>query len=73
MTGECTNADAGYGEWHLNDGSGIGVIDDVGYDAIGDSLTADGGATYAPLLRRVVRTVCWSELLRVRRMEVVAT
>ncbi|MBN31176.1 MAG: hypothetical protein CL845_04165 [Crocinitomicaceae bacterium] len=50
MTGECANADAGYGEWHLNDGSGIGVIDDVGYDAIGDSLTADGGATYAPLL-----------------------
>lgn len=50
MTGECANADAGYGEWHLNDGSGIGVIDDIGYDAIGDSLTADGGATYAPVL-----------------------
>ena len=50
MTGECTNADAGYGEWHLNDGSGIGTIDDIGYDAIGDSLTADGGNTYAPLL-----------------------
>ena len=30
MTGECTNADAGYGEWHLNDGSGIGVIDGTG-------------------------------------------
>ena len=73
MTGECTNADAGYGEWHLNDGSGIGVIDDIGYDAIGDSLTADGvqrthlfgGRTFVP---------CgWSELLRVRRLEVVAT
>ena len=50
MTGECTNANAGYGEWHLNDGSGVGVIDDIGYDAIADSLSADGGATYAPLL-----------------------
>ncbi|MBO73731.1 MAG: hypothetical protein CMD33_00480 [Flavobacteriales bacterium] len=52
MTGECANADAGYGEWHLNDGSGIGVIDDIGYNAIGDSLSADGGATYAPLLEQ---------------------
>ena len=52
MTGECVNADAGYGEWHLDDGSGIGVIDDIGYDAISDSLSADGGATYAPLLEQ---------------------
>lgn len=49
MTGECVNADAGYGEWHLNDGSGIGVIDDIGYNAIGDSTTADG-STYVPIL-----------------------
>ena len=52
MTGECVNAAAGYGEWHLNDGSGIGVIDDIGYDAISDSISADGGATFAPLLEQ---------------------
>ena len=49
MTGDCVNADAGYGEWHLDAGSGIGSIDDVGYDAIGDSLTNDGVA-FVPLL-----------------------
>ena len=49
MTGECVSPDAGYGEWHLNDGSGIGVIDDIGYDAIGDSVSADG-TNYVPLL-----------------------
>lgn len=49
MTGECVSPDAGYGEWHLNDGSGIGVIDDIGYDAIADSVTSDG-TNYSPLL-----------------------
>jgi hypothetical protein len=49
MTGECVSADAGYGEWHLDAGSGIGVIDDVGYNAIDDSLTNDG-TTFVPVL-----------------------
>lgn len=51
MTGECVNPDAGYGEWHLNDGSGIGVIEDIGYDAIDDSLTNDG-TSYVPMLEQ---------------------
>ena len=51
MTGECVNADAGYGEWHLDDGTGVGVIDDIGYDAIDDSLTNDG-TSYVPLLEQ---------------------
>ena len=51
MTGECVSPDAGYGEWHLNDGSGIGVSDDIGYNAIIDSVTVDG-SNYAPLLEQ---------------------
>jgi len=49
MTGDCVSADAGYGEWHLDAGSGIGVIDDIGYNAIDDSLTNDG-STFVPVL-----------------------
>jgi hypothetical protein len=49
MTGDCVSADAGYGEWHLDAGAGIGAIDDVGYNAIDDSLTNDG-TTFVPVL-----------------------
>jgi predicted extracellular nuclease len=49
MTGDCVSADAGYGEWHLDAGSGIGVVGGIGYDAIDDSLTNDGTA-YVPVL-----------------------
>jgi predicted extracellular nuclease len=49
MTGDCVSADAGYGEWHLDAGAGIGVIDDIGYNAIDDSLTNDG-TTFVPVL-----------------------
>ena len=37
-----SNADAGYGEWLLDDGSGAGTVDDFAYDAVGDSLDVDG-------------------------------
>jgi hypothetical protein len=49
MRGDCVNADAGYGEWHLDSGSGIGVVDDIGYNAIDEMLTNDG-TTFVPLL-----------------------
>jgi predicted extracellular nuclease len=37
-----SNADAGYGEWILDDGSGAGAVDDFAYDAVGDSVDVDG-------------------------------
>ena len=37
-----SNADAGYGEWLLDDGSGAGTVDDFAYDAIEDSVDVDG-------------------------------
>ncbi len=49
MTGDCVSADAGYGEWHLDAGAGIGVVNDIGYSAIDDSLTNDG-TTFVPVL-----------------------
>ena len=53
MTGDCVSADAGYGEWHLGRGHPASdVIDDVGYDAIGDSLTNDGDDVCSP---------CWKK------------
>ena len=42
VTGVVTNADAGFGEWALSDGSGDLRVDDAGYDAIGAGLVALG-------------------------------
>ena len=42
MLAPVSNADAGYGEWLLDDGSGAGTVDDFAYDAVGDSLDVDG-------------------------------
>ena len=49
-----SNADAGYGDWLLDDGSGNAMVANLGYDAVGDSVDVDGvmfavvalGATY---------------------------
>ena len=40
-----SNADAGYGEWLLDDGSGVAAVDDFAYDAVGDSVDVDGVIT----------------------------
>ena len=40
VTGSVTNADLGFGEWALSDGSGDLAVDDAGYDAIGAGLVA---------------------------------
>ena len=42
VTGFVTNADAGFGEWALSDGSGDLRVDDAGYDAIDAGLVALG-------------------------------
>ena len=42
VTGAVTNADAGFGEWALSDGTGELRADDAGYDAIGGGLVALG-------------------------------
>ena len=40
MTGSVTDADLGFGEWALSDGSGDLAVDDAGYDAIEAGLVA---------------------------------
>ena len=40
VTGVVTNADAGFGEWALSDGSGDVRVDDAGYDAIDAGVVA---------------------------------
>ena len=40
VTASVTNADLGYGEWALSDGSGDLAVDDAGYDAIGAGVVA---------------------------------
>ncbi len=40
VTGSVTNADLGFGEWALSDGSGDLAVDDAGYDAIDADLVA---------------------------------
>ena len=40
VTGSVTNADLGYGEWALSDGSGDLAVDDAGYDAIDAGVVA---------------------------------
>ena len=42
VTGAVTNADAGFGEWALSDGTGELRADDAGFDAIGGGLVALG-------------------------------
>lgn len=42
MLAPVSNADAGYGEWLMDDGSGAGAVDDFAYDAVGDSVDVDG-------------------------------
>ena len=42
MLAPVSNADAGYGEWLMDDGSGAGAVDDFAYDAVGDSVEIDG-------------------------------
>ena len=42
MLAPVSNADAGYGEWLMDDGSGAGAVDDFAYDAVGDSVDLDG-------------------------------
>jgi predicted extracellular nuclease/plastocyanin len=41
-TGTCDNADLGYGEWSVDDASGVIRVDDRGYDAIGAGLVVAG-------------------------------
>ena len=54
ITGVVTNADAGFGEWALSDGSGDLRVDDAAYDAIeanlvalGDQLQVSGALDYS--------------------------
>ena len=42
VSGAVTNADAGFGEWALSDGSGELRVDDAGFDAIDAGLVAAG-------------------------------
>ena len=42
VSGAVTNADAGFGEWALSDGTGDLRADDAGFDAIGAGLVAAG-------------------------------
>ena len=57
VTGVVTNADAGFGEWALSDGSGD-LRADIGFDAIGAGLVALGnelqvtGADYSLAITR---------------------
>lgn len=49
-TGVCTNADAGYGMWEINDGSGVILIDDTMYPytaVLGNSYTVTGLVDYS--------------------------
>ncbi|MDD3741340.1 MAG: hypothetical protein PHH30_08870, partial [Bacteroidales bacterium] len=49
-TGVCTNADAGYGMWEINDGSGTILIDDPMYAytaVLGNSYTVTGLVDYS--------------------------
>jgi endonuclease I len=48
-SGVCTNPTAGYGEWELNDGSGVGRVDDLGQDftpTLGTSYDVVGPVSY---------------------------
>ena len=47
VTGVVTNADAGFGEWALSDGSGDLRVDDAAYDAIDEGLVALGNQLQA--------------------------
>ncbi len=49
-TGVCTNADAGYGMWEINDGSGVILLDDVMFaytPILGHSYTVIGLVDYS--------------------------